>query len=85
MLTSGREPVLFFGGSAYLDFFARLIRDVDSPLVVFHVSEAAPDVPEARTIQYRTRRRTDWHYECAQAFLAGTRVREIARCLERSD
>ncbi|WP_038382724.1 hypothetical protein [Bradyrhizobium elkanii] len=72
MLTQDeREPILFFGGKDYLPVFARLTGNVRSKRIVFFNSALAPQIDGGRAIRFRTTTRTNWHYECADAFLSG--------------
>lgn len=66
-----REPVLFFGGNDYLPLFARLTRHLDAPKIIPYRSAQTPDLPGATLVRFETERRTNWHYECAEAFMRG--------------
>ena len=65
------EPVFFFGGSGYLRLFVELTESVKGPRTVFFNSANPPDVTPCRLERFHTNTRTNWHYECAQAFVAG--------------
>lgn len=72
MLTQDeQEPILFFGGKDYLPLFARLTGNVRSERIVFFNSAQAPQIDGGRAIRFRTTTRTNWHYECVDAFLSG--------------
>jgi hypothetical protein len=72
MLTQDeREPILFFGGKDYLPLFARLTSNVQSKRIVFFNSAHAPQIDGGRAIRFWTTTRTNWHYECVDAFLSG--------------
>jgi len=72
MLTQDeQEPILFFGGKDYLPLFARLTDHVRSERIVFFNSARAPQVDGGRAFRFRTTTRTNWHYECVDAFLSG--------------
>jgi hypothetical protein len=66
------EPVLFFGGKEYLPLFCRLTRDIEAPRIVPYRSADKPDAPGVTFTRFATTRRTNWHYECAQAFIDGS-------------
>jgi hypothetical protein len=77
MLPPGtKEPVLFFGGRDYLPLFDHLTSEVLGPRIVFYNSATAPQVKNGRAVRFETRTRTNWHYECVDAFLAGALDRE---------
>ncbi len=65
------EPVLFFGSKDYLALFTALTSKIDAPRLVFYRSATEPDIPGCILVRYSTNRRTNWQYECAEAFLAG--------------
>ena len=65
------DPIVFFGGNDYLPLFARLTRSITAPNTVFYRSAQQPDLPGYRLVRYETERRTNWHYECAEAFMRG--------------
>jgi hypothetical protein len=65
------EPILFFGGKDYLPLFVRLTANVQSERIVFFNSAQAPQMNAGRAIRFRTTTRTNWHYECVNAFLSG--------------
>jgi hypothetical protein len=64
-------PILFFGGKDYVPFFCELTARLTAQRIVFFNSSEAPEAPGCRLTRYRTRTRTNWHYECVDAFLAG--------------
>lgn len=67
-----RDDVVFFGGSAYLGLFCSLTDAVRSTKIVFFNSKSSPSASgcEMRRFEDATRR-TNWHYDCANAFLDG--------------
>lgn len=69
-LTHADGPILFFGGRDYIPLFTKLTDDVHAEQVVFFNSQTQPDAPGCTLIRYDTKARTNWHYECANAFLA---------------
>jgi hypothetical protein len=40
--------------------------------VVFYNSAVPPTAPDSALKRFNTRTRTNWHYECALAFVTGT-------------
>lgn len=65
------EPVLFFGSKDYLPLFRQLSADHRGRRIVLFRSSEPPDCPECVSVQYETPRRTNWHYEAAESYLAG--------------
>jgi hypothetical protein len=65
------DPVVFFGGKSYIRMFRELTSRVKGPRHVFFNSSNAPDAPGCRLRKFDTRTRTNWHYECAGAFMDG--------------
>ena len=65
------EPMVFLGGLDYLPLFARLTRGANGRRVVFYNSMNRPDVPGCVLKKYETAKRTNWHYECANALAEG--------------
>ncbi len=66
-----REPIVFFGGKDYLPLFVALTSAVNARKTVFYNSAQVPPVPGCVLKRFETRTRTNWHYECARAFLTG--------------
>lgn len=65
------EPVIFFGGKDYVSLFGSLTRFHRGPRIVYFNSSTPPDAPGCLYCRYATSTRTNWHYECANAFLLG--------------
>lgn len=65
------QPLLFFGGKDYVPLFCYLTRGMNSRRSIFYNAARAPDAPGCNLIRYQTTTRTNWHYECAGAFLNG--------------
>ena len=65
------DPVVFFGGNSYIKLFCALTERVKGPRYVFFNSLNAPDAPGCHLRKFSTRTRTNWHYECARAFIDG--------------
>jgi hypothetical protein len=66
-----REPILFFGGKGYLPLLALLTSSVRAPKTVFYNSGEVPEMPGWTLKRFETRTRTNWHYECVNAFVDG--------------
>lgn len=72
MLPAGsNEPVVFLGGKDYVGLFSELTRAVSGSRTVFYNSASQPVAPGCRLVRYNTKTRTNWHYECANALIAG--------------
>ena len=65
------EPIIFFGGKDYVSLFCTLSQDAKAPRTVWYNSEKAPRAPGCVLRRFHTPLRTNWHYECAKAFIAG--------------
>lgn len=71
MLPDGTaNPVVFFGGKSYTNFFSSLTRQVKGGRYVYYYGNA-PDAPGCRLIQFQSGNQRTWHYEAADAFLQG--------------
>ncbi len=64
------ETIAFFGGKDYISLFCELTKSVKGPKTVFFNSATLPDTPGCTLKRFVTRTRTNWHYECAKAFIA---------------
>jgi hypothetical protein len=65
------EDIVFFGGKDYLPLFCSLTGAIRSKRTVFYNSANVPQAPGCALKRFETRTRTNWHYECANAFLDG--------------
>lgn len=63
------EGILFFGGKDYLPLFCKLTSKVKTRRKVFYNAAEVPQTPGCETVKFETHTRTNWHYECAIAFL----------------
>lgn len=63
------EPVVFFGGLAYVKFFCSLTEDIKAERYVFHNSWRPPKAPGCQTRKFETENVRNWYYECARAFI----------------
>lgn len=63
------EKIVFFGGKDYLPLFCSLTSGIRSQKTIFYNS-ARPLRAEGYVLErFETTTRTNWHYECANAFL----------------
>jgi hypothetical protein len=69
--TNTTEQIVFFGSKEYAPLFAALTGGVTGERIVFYNSVTPPLAPGCKLIRFETRTRTNWHYECAAAFLRG--------------
>jgi hypothetical protein len=65
------DHVVFLGGKDYLCQFCDLTAAIRGPRTVFYRSANPPPAPGCKLVKYETTTRTNWHYGCANAFLAG--------------
>ncbi len=65
------EEILFFGGKDYLPLFCSLTRSVKATKAAFYNSAQRPQMDGCKLVRFDTTTRTNWHYECAKAFLNG--------------
>jgi hypothetical protein len=63
--------ILFFGGKDYLPLFCSLTSGVRIKRTIFYNSAQQPEGTGCTLKRFKTTTRTNWHYECANAFLAG--------------
>ncbi len=68
---STEEPCVFLGGKDYVRLFCELSKDVIGPRIVFYNSLTAPEVDSCTLQLFKTRTKTNWHYECAKALVEG--------------
>lgn len=65
------ERVVFFGGKDYVPLFCSLTANIEASRIVFYSSATPPNAPGCSLKRFRTTTRTNWHYECAGAFMDG--------------
>jgi hypothetical protein len=63
------EEIIFFGGRDHLPLFHSLTETARGRRTVFYNADRAPTLPGCSLKRFETRTRTNWHYECADAFL----------------
>ncbi|MHC2552376.1 hypothetical protein [Bradyrhizobium elkanii] len=66
-----QDDILFFGGKDYLPLFCSLTSAVQGKRIVFYNSASAPQIDRCTISRFETTTRTNWHYECVNAFLDG--------------
>jgi hypothetical protein len=65
------EPIVFLGGKSYVKLFYELSNAAKGRRCLFYNSAVPPDAPGCILKRFRTRTRTNWHYQCAQALIRG--------------
>ena len=65
------EPIIFFGGKAYVGLFCELTSGAKGPRYVWYNSKEKPNTPGCIARRFHTSKRTNWHYDCAQTFVEG--------------
>ena len=74
------EEIHFFGGQKYVPLFCALTAALKSRKIVHHLHSVRP--AQHRGFEYAPftpaspKRRTNWHYECLQRFIAADRVEQ---------
>jgi hypothetical protein len=71
MLHNQTADIVFFGGKDYLPLFSSLTDGTRSKRIVFYNSANAPNLNGCYLRRFETTTRTNWHYQCVSAFLAG--------------
>jgi hypothetical protein len=66
------SDVAFVGGKDYVPLFCSLTTGVAGRRIVFYNSDRRPHAPGCVLERFPTSRKTNWHYECAEALAAGT-------------
>jgi hypothetical protein len=72
LLKLNADDILFFGGKDYLPLFCALTRTISGRKTVFYNSAQVPQAAGCILKRFETTTRTNWHYECANAFLDGS-------------
>lgn len=65
------DEIWFFGGSDYRSLFCSLTSSVRATRTIFYNSTTRPQVVGCKLEHFQTTTRTNWHYECVNAFLGG--------------
>jgi hypothetical protein len=70
-MLSDDDPIYFFGGKDYIPLFCSLTEKCRRRRIVYYNSMISPNAPgcEMKRFDSKSKRRTNWHYECAEAFL----------------
>ena len=66
-----REEIVFFGGRDYIPLFCKLTKEHSAPRTIFYNAAIPPEAPGYRLQRFETSTRTNWHYECANAYMNG--------------
>ncbi|MDZ4723532.1 MAG: hypothetical protein SGI97_06480 [candidate division Zixibacteria bacterium] len=66
-----QEDIVFFGGKDYLLLFCTLTDRISSRKTVFYNCKQVPEATGFVFKRFETTTRTNWHYECAKAYLDG--------------
>ena len=69
--TNSLDPIVFLGGKDYLPLFCSLTSGSRAPRFVYFNSSTPPIAPGCTTERYHTAAKTNWHYLCAEALIAG--------------
>jgi hypothetical protein len=64
------EDVYLFADADYLPLFCRLTASYPGRRIVFYPSENPPEAPGCVLRRFETAVETNWHHECARAFLS---------------
>jgi len=72
------DDTVFLGGKDYLPLFLQLSAAVPGRRLVFFNSTVQADAPGCEVQKFRTTRRTNWHYSCAEALASGALVPRFA-------
>ncbi len=65
------ENLVFFGGREYLGLFSLLTAEYRGTKTVFYNSADQPELVGCKARKFETTARTNWHYQCVNAFLDG--------------
>jgi hypothetical protein len=65
------DQLYFFGGSNYLPVFYKLTENIEGEKIVYYNSSNITKRDGYKLIKYKTKRRTNWHYSCAEDFING--------------
>jgi hypothetical protein len=72
MPSDPEDDIVFFGGKDYLPLFCSLTDSIRGRRIVFFNSASVPRINGYTFTRFETTTRTNWHYECANAFIDGT-------------
>jgi hypothetical protein len=66
-----KADLIFLGGKDYLPLFCKLTESAKGKKIVFFNSKNVPRFAACEFRRFETTTRTNWHYECAKALIAG--------------
>ena len=73
LMSNDGRPWVFLGGREYQPLLCRLTADISGSKTVFFRTADVPELPAGFTAaRYETRRKHNWHYDCARDLIAGT-------------
>ena len=64
-------PIVFLGGKDYVPLFSRLTQNARYRKIVFYRSQTPPEAPGCELRRYHSKRKQNWHYECAKKLIGG--------------
>jgi hypothetical protein len=64
--------IVFVGGKDYLPLFCKLTESAKGKRIAFFNSASPLRFDNCEFKRFETATRTNWHYECANALIAGT-------------
>ncbi len=70
MLPNSAERIIFFGGKSYLNMFCELTQNHSGERIVYYNAKVAPIASGVTLKKYQIHYNTNWHYACAQKFMA---------------
>jgi hypothetical protein len=68
-LEEADEEIVFFGGKDYVSLFCTLTSKTKGMRKIFYSADQAPQAPGCATVKFETKTKTNWHYQCLNAFL----------------
>jgi len=77
------EDVYFFGGKDYVPLFCKLTAGYQGKRVLFYNSASLPQAPGCELRRFETSTRTNWHYECANAFISAEPKNGVVRIVSK--
>ena len=67
----GREKIYFFGPHGYLPLYYKLTKNISAKKIIYKKG-GIKQYNDYKYIEYVSTQRTNWHYACAEKFIAGT-------------
>jgi hypothetical protein len=63
------DQIVLFAGKDYVPLFCKLTHAIKGRRTLFYNSSQPPETPGCALRRFSTTTRTNWHYECVNAFL----------------